>query len=60
MLDNSFDGDGKVITDFNGRSEWGYGLVRQDDGKLVLAGYMLTIAGSDYALARYTRAAPWI
>ena len=53
-LDNSFGVEGKVMTDFGGRSEWGYGLVRQGDGKLILAGYMLTVAGSDFAMARYT------
>jgi uncharacterized delta-60 repeat protein len=55
-LDNGFGVEGKVVTDFGGRSEWGYGLVRQGDGKLVLAGYMLTVAGSDFAMARYTDA----
>jgi uncharacterized delta-60 repeat protein len=55
-LDNGFGVEGKVVTDYGGRSEWGYGLVRQGDGKLVLAGYMLTIAGSDFAMARYTDA----
>jgi len=52
-LDNSFDGDGKVVVDFDGRSEWGYSLARQVDGRLVLAGKMLTVAGSDFAMARF-------
>ncbi len=52
-LDSTFDGDGKVVVDFDGRSEWGYGLARQADGRLVLAGYMLTVAGSDFAMARF-------
>jgi uncharacterized delta-60 repeat protein len=52
-LDNTFDGDGIVVSDYAGRSEWGYGLVQQGDGKLILAGYMLTVAGSDFTMARY-------
>ena len=52
-LDSSFDGDGKVYRDYAGRSEFAYGLVRQADGGLVAAGYMLTIAGSDFTLARF-------
>jgi uncharacterized delta-60 repeat protein len=52
-LDNTFDGDGKVVVDFDGRSEWGYSLARQADGRLVLAGNMLTVAGSDFAMARF-------
>ena len=53
-VDSGFGVEGKVVTDYDSRSEWGYGLVRQGDGNLVLAGYMLTVAGSDFAMARYT------
>lgn len=53
-LDVTFSDDGKLYSDFNGRSEWGYGLLKQADGKLILAGYMLTVAGSDFAMARFT------
>jgi uncharacterized delta-60 repeat protein len=49
-LDATFDGDGRVITDFGG-TDWAAGVVVQADGKIVAAG-----AGgltSDFALARY-------
>ena len=51
-LDPSFDGDGKVLTDFRGFEE-ANALVVQPDGKLVAAGYSATIDGSAFALARY-------
>jgi uncharacterized delta-60 repeat protein len=53
-LDPTFDGDGMVISDFNSRPDYGHALVRQTgDGKLVVAGTAFTVAGSDFALARY-------
>jgi uncharacterized delta-60 repeat protein len=52
-LDTSFDVDGMVTTDFNDLSDYGYALARQVDGKLVVAGNVTTIAGTDLALARY-------
>jgi uncharacterized delta-60 repeat protein len=52
-LDPSFDSDGMVTTDFNGLSDYGYALARQTDGRLVVAGNVTTIAGTDLALARY-------
>ena len=52
-LDTSFDADGLVTTDFNAMSDYGYALARQADGKLVVAGNVTTIAGTDLALARY-------
>jgi uncharacterized delta-60 repeat protein len=48
-LDSSFDGDGRVLTDF-GASEFVRGLAIQGDGRIVAAGF--TFAG-DFALARY-------
>ena len=47
-LDTTFDGDGKVTTDF-GDSEDARGVAIQADGKIVAAGSTL----GDFALARY-------
>ena len=47
-LDTSFDGDGKVFTDF-GNSDRGNAVAIQPDGKIVVAG----TSGVDFALARY-------
>jgi uncharacterized delta-60 repeat protein len=47
-LDTSFDGDGKIITDF-GNSDRGNAVAIQTDGKIVVAG----TSGVDFALARY-------
>ncbi|MEK6274902.1 MAG: PASTA domain-containing protein [Actinomycetota bacterium] len=56
-LDPTFDGDGKVRTEFTASSfEQSDGLALQGDGKIVVAGYV-RIPGSgtfaDFALARY-------
>ncbi|MGD2205983.1 MAG: hypothetical protein PVH17_04310, partial [Anaerolineae bacterium] len=48
-LDSSFDGDGKVTTDFGADSDLGRALVLQPDGKLVVAGE----SRNNFALARY-------
>ncbi len=37
-LDNSFDGDGKLTTDFFGNDDIAYSLAIQTDGKIVVAG----------------------
>jgi uncharacterized delta-60 repeat protein len=47
-LDGSFDGDGKVTTDFGG-SEGGNSVIIQTDGKIVVAGS----TSNNFALARY-------
>jgi uncharacterized delta-60 repeat protein len=47
-LDSSFDGDGKVLTDFGGNDP-GNDLAIQADGKIVAAG----ASDGDFALARY-------
>lgn len=47
-LDPTFDGDGKVRTDFGGTDDEASALAVQD-GKLVVAG----VSGGDFALARY-------
>ncbi len=56
-LDTSFSGDGKVVTSF-GRSEHGYAVTIQDDGKIVVAGSKYANDGpfdrdADFAIARY-------
>jgi uncharacterized delta-60 repeat protein len=53
-LDLTFDNDGKVTTDFVGGSDLGRGVVIQGDGKIIVAGRMLSISnGNDFAVARY-------
>ncbi|MFF4370173.1 calcium-binding protein [Streptomyces sp. NPDC001594] len=55
-LDPSFDGDGKVVTDFGGGGyDESRGMVIQADGKIVTVGTTVPAAGgySDMALARY-------
>jgi uncharacterized delta-60 repeat protein len=51
-LDTTFDGDGKLTTDFAGGSDRAYALAVQSDGKIIAAGYA-TGASVDFALARY-------
>ena len=48
-LDRSFDGDGKVATDFGGTSESASDVALQRDGRIVAAGR----GQQDFALARY-------
>lgn len=56
-LDRSFDGDGRVATDFDGGSDWASDVQVQRDGKLVAAGRSFLgeeeADGADVALARY-------
>jgi uncharacterized delta-60 repeat protein len=56
-LDSTFDGDGKVTTDFAARDDTAYGLVIQQDGKIVATGDANlprgTVRDIDFALARY-------
>ncbi len=56
-LDPTFDGDGKVTTDFGGRSDGADDVAIQTDGKLVAAGSGFTpvVRPLDFALARYNR-----
>jgi serralysin len=54
-MDTSFDGDGKVTTDF-GSSEFGYSVAIQSDGKILVAGYVFdssSTSATNFALARY-------
>ena len=54
-LDKTFFGDGKVTTDFGG-GDFGYSVVMQADGKIVVAGASWAsdnISSADFALARF-------
>jgi uncharacterized delta-60 repeat protein len=52
-LDTTFDGDGKVTTDFGGGDDTAHSVAIQSDGKIVVAGYIYKVGGDDFALARY-------
>ncbi|MBY4677661.1 DUF4347 domain-containing protein [Marinobacterium arenosum] len=52
-LDSTFDGDGKVTTDFGPGYEQGWGVTVQSDGKILLAGTAYNGSTDDFALARY-------
>lgn len=53
-LDPSFDGDGRLTTDFSNNFDRAFDLAVQEDGKLVAAGYAgSSSSGQDFALARY-------
>jgi uncharacterized delta-60 repeat protein len=56
-LDRTFDGDGKVTTDFGGRSDGADDLAIQADGKIVAAGsgFPAEVRPVDFALARYNQ-----
>ncbi len=60
-LDNLFDLDGKVTTDFRGTYDYGYALAIQPDGKIVVAGNSDNdTTGFDFAVARYNAACSFI
>jgi uncharacterized delta-60 repeat protein len=52
-LDTTFDGDGKVTTDFGGNDEGAKSVAIQSDGKIVVAGHSGNIGSTDFQLARY-------
>ncbi|MFC9815701.1 calcium-binding protein [Streptomyces virginiae] len=54
-LDTTFDGDGKLFTDFGGLQEGStaYGLALQPDGRIIAAGDTTEGLVRDFALARY-------
>jgi uncharacterized delta-60 repeat protein len=56
-LDATFDGDGKVTTDFGGRSDGADDVAIQADGKIVAvgSGFPAVVRPLDFALARYNR-----
>jgi uncharacterized delta-60 repeat protein len=53
-LDITFGGDGRIITDFAGRSNgfWG-GLAVQADGKIVMSGWIWNGTETDFVVFRY-------
>jgi uncharacterized delta-60 repeat protein len=55
ILDSSFDGDGKVLTNFaNNNFDAAYDIAVQADGKLIAVGETVTDGtGSDFGVARY-------
>jgi uncharacterized delta-60 repeat protein len=52
-LDTSFDGDGKVTTDFGSGFGWAEGVAVQADGKIVVAGFAVLTETGDWGVARY-------
>ncbi|MGH7424787.1 MAG: delta-60 repeat domain-containing protein, partial [Candidatus Methylomirabilales bacterium] len=52
-LDTSFDTDGKVATDLDGREDEAFAVAIQPDGKIVAAGKTDSGPDTDFALARY-------
>lgn len=57
-LDPSFDGDGRALIDFEGRSDRAGALTLQSDGRIVVAGWSTRIVGGspeDFAVARLDR-----
>ena len=53
-LDTTFDGDGKVTTDFNNKSDAAFGAAIQPDGRIVVVGVSGTNnTDKDFAIARY-------
>jgi uncharacterized delta-60 repeat protein len=53
LLDTTFSGDGKQMTDFNVNADIASAVVIQADGKIVVAGYASNGGDYDIALARY-------
>ena len=53
VLDPTFDGDGKVITDFYGDYDECHAMTMQPDGKILLAGIVVSGGDSDFGVARY-------
>ncbi|MDQ3042729.1 MAG: hypothetical protein M3R11_10195, partial [Acidobacteriota bacterium] len=53
-LDATFDGDGKVTTDFNNKSDAAFAVALQSDGRIVVVGVSgTTNSDKDFAIARY-------
>jgi uncharacterized delta-60 repeat protein len=52
-LDTTFDGDGKVTTDFASDSDLARGVAIQGDGRIVAAGLAAVSGPTGFALARY-------
>ncbi len=55
-LDPSFDGDGRLSTDFGpGNQDRAHALALQKDGRIVAAGFTQSAPGTHFALVRYQR-----
>jgi uncharacterized delta-60 repeat protein len=53
-LDNTFDSDGIVMTDINSGNDYAYSVVLQSDGKIVVAGYSISVADEyKFAVVRH-------
>ncbi len=52
-LDSTFSGDGIQTKDIGSRSDYGYSVAIQTDGKIVVAGFSLNETDFDFALVRY-------
>lgn len=52
-LDSTFDGDGKVTTDFLGYQEAGRAVAIQNDGKIVVGGTVWNASYANFGLVRY-------
>lgn len=52
-VDSSFGINGKIYTDFSQSSNTSHSVAIQDDGKIVLSGFLGTTPNHDYAIARY-------
>jgi uncharacterized delta-60 repeat protein len=52
-LDITFNGDGRAITDFGGDQNYALSMAVREDGKSVVAGYVIVGGRSQFALARY-------
>jgi uncharacterized delta-60 repeat protein len=52
-LDSSFDGDGKVVTNFGNSDDYALALAIQPDGKIIVAGHSFSQTSGGTALARY-------
>ncbi|HYC48023.1 MAG TPA: hypothetical protein VED01_21325 [Burkholderiales bacterium] len=52
-LDTSFDGDGKLTTDFGSGNDQGHRVALQPDGRILVSGFAWNGANNDFALVRY-------
>lgn len=52
-LDNTFDTDGRVNTDFFGDNDFGYSIALQNDDKILVGGQCKNGTNQDFGLARY-------
>jgi len=52
-LDNTFDIDGKLTTDFSSQIDFGIAITLQSDGKILVAGNSKYGGDSDFAITRY-------